>query len=47
MILLADRIADGGEPVLRLLDITVQRNGYGRQLDSFEADVAIPTPGAA
>jgi len=47
MILLADRIADGDEPVLRLLDITVQRNGYGRQLDSFEADVAIPTLGAA
>ena len=46
-VLLADRIADGDEPVLRLLDITVQRNGYGRQLDSFEADVAIPTLGAA
>ena len=45
MILLADRIADGDEPVLRLLDITVQRNAYGRQLDSHEADVAIPTLG--
>jgi 5'-phosphate synthase pdxT subunit len=45
MILLADRIADGGEPVLRLLDITVERNAYGRQLDSFEADVAIPSLG--
>jgi 5'-phosphate synthase pdxT subunit len=45
MILLADRIADGEEPVLRLLDITVQRNAYGRQLDSFEADLSIPSLG--
>jgi 5'-phosphate synthase pdxT subunit len=45
MILLADRIADGDEPVLQLLDITVQRNAYGRQLDSFEADLAIPAVG--
>lgn len=46
MILLADRIADGDEPVLRLLDITVQRNAYGRQLDSFEADIELPSLGA-
>jgi 5'-phosphate synthase pdxT subunit len=45
MILLANRIADGDEPVLRLLDITVQRNAYGRQLDSFEADLAVPSLG--
>jgi 5'-phosphate synthase pdxT subunit len=45
MILLADRIADGDEPVLRLLDITVQRNAYGRQLDSFEAEIQIPSLG--
>ena len=45
MILLADRLSDGEEPVLRLLDITVQRNAYGRQLDSFEADVEIPSLG--
>ncbi len=47
MILLANRIADGDEPVLGLLDITVQRNAYGRQLDSFEADVEIPSLGGA
>jgi 5'-phosphate synthase pdxT subunit len=47
MILLATRIADGDEPVLSLLDITVQRNAYGRQLDSFEADVEIPSLGDA
>ena len=45
MILLADRIADGDEPVLKLLDVTVQRNAYGRQLDSFEADIDIPALG--
>ncbi|MBI2776406.1 MAG: pyridoxal 5'-phosphate synthase glutaminase subunit PdxT [Chloroflexi bacterium] len=45
MILLADRIAGGDEPVLRLLDVTVQRNAYGRQLDSFEADIPIPALG--
>jgi 5'-phosphate synthase pdxT subunit len=45
MILLANRIADGDEPVLQLLDITVQRNAYGRQLDSFEADLEIPSLG--
>lgn len=47
MILLADRIADGDEPVFRLLDIEVRRNAYGRQLDSFEADVTIPFLGDA
>ncbi|PZR64152.1 MAG: pyridoxal 5'-phosphate synthase glutaminase subunit PdxT [Chloroflexi bacterium] len=42
MILLADRIIDGDEPVFRLLDLAVRRNGYGRQLDSFEADLETP-----
>ena len=45
MILLAQRIAGGDEPVLGLLDITVQRNAYGRQLDSFEADLDVPVLG--
>jgi 5'-phosphate synthase pdxT subunit len=45
MILLAERIADGDEPVLGLLDITVQRNAYGRQLDSFETELSIPSLG--
>ena len=45
MILLADRIAEGDEPVLRLLDVEVRRNAYGRQLDSFEADVDMPAIG--
>lgn len=41
MILLAQRV-DGGEPsVFGLLDIGVRRNAYGRQLDSFEADLDV------
>jgi pyridoxal 5'-phosphate synthase pdxT subunit len=38
MIVMA-REVDGGEPLLCLLDIRVARNAYGRQVDSFEADV--------
>ena len=45
MILLADRVAGGEEPYLGLLDIEVWRNGYGRQLDSFEADLDAPALG--
>lgn len=45
MILLARSIDDGDEPVLAALDISVRRNGYGRQLDSFEADLDAPSLG--
>ena len=45
MILLADRLADGEAPVLGLLDVEVRRNAYGRQLDSFEADLEMPALG--
>lgn len=45
LILLAERILDGDEPVLPLLDVAVQRNAYGRQLESFEADLSIPSLG--
>lgn len=45
MILLAERIADGDEPVFPLIDLELRRNGYGRQLDSFEADLDIPLLG--
>jgi 5'-phosphate synthase pdxT subunit len=40
MIVMAKRV-DGGEPLLGLVDITVLRNAYGRQVDSFEADVTV------
>jgi len=45
MILLATEISDGDEPVLPLLDVTVKRNAFGRQLDSFEAQIDVPVLG--
>lgn len=41
MILLADRIEDGaaGQETIGGLDITVRRNAFGRQVDSFETDL--------
>ena len=41
MILLADKILDGRDDQRHfgVLDITVRRNGYGRQVDSFETDL--------
>lgn len=43
MILLSDRIIDGrpDQVALGVLDIGVRRNGYGRQVDSFEADLQV------
>jgi 5'-phosphate synthase pdxT subunit len=40
MIVMAKRV-DGGQPLFGLIDITVLRNAYGRQVDSFEADVTV------
>ncbi len=42
MIMLADRIEDGtaDQETLGGLDITVRRNAFGRQVDSFEGDVS-------
>ena len=46
MILLAKEIADAdGVVPLGLMDITVRRNAFGRQVDSFETDLAIPVLG--
>jgi|TARA_B100002003_G_scaffold5468_1_gene5035 5'-phosphate synthase pdxT subunit len=43
MILLASSVADGrsDQESLAAIDIDVRRNGYGRQIDSFEADVNV------
>jgi 5'-phosphate synthase pdxT subunit len=43
LILLADRLTDGvaGQQTLGGLDITARRNAFGRQVDSFEADVPV------
>ena len=40
MIVMAERVEDG-EPLLGLVDVTVRRNAYGRQVDSFEADLEV------
>lgn len=42
LIVMAQRAADLDYPTLEALDITVRRNAFGRQVDSFEADVTIP-----
>ena len=43
MILLADRVLDAvdGQKTFGGLDITVRRNAFGRQVDSFESDIDI------
>jgi len=48
MILLATEIIDGraDQRPFGAIDIAVRRNGYGRQLDSFETDLDIPGLGA-
>lgn len=45
MIMLADRLRDGraGQETFGGLDVTVRRNAFGRQVDSFEADVPFTT----
>jgi len=45
MIVLSKRIAGGEAPVLPLLDVTVVRNAFGRQLGSFEGEVVVPVLG--
>jgi pyridoxal 5'-phosphate synthase pdxT subunit len=40
LILLAKNLV-GHEPHIGVMDITVERNSFGRQVDSFEADLAI------
>ncbi len=48
MILLAREITEGrkaGQAQLGLMDITARRNAFGRQIDSFETDLAVPVLG--
>ncbi len=45
MILLAREISDSDVEPLELMDITVRRNAFGRQKDSFEAELTIPVLG--
>jgi pyridoxal 5'-phosphate synthase pdxT subunit len=43
MIMLADRMADGiaGQQTFGGIDMTVRRNAFGRQVDSFESDIEL------
>ena len=43
MIMLADRLADGvpGQQTYGGIDMTVRRNAFGRQVDSFESDITL------
>ena len=41
MILLASALSDGDQPLIGALDVVVKRNAFGRQNDSFEADLDI------
>jgi 5'-phosphate synthase pdxT subunit len=46
MIVLAKEILGGDPPVLPVLDVTVERNAFGRQLDSFETELDVPVLGS-
>jgi 5'-phosphate synthase pdxT subunit len=48
LILLAGEVADGrpDQRSFGVLDVSVLRNGYGRQRDSFETELTIPAVGA-
>ncbi|MHB1135084.1 MAG: pyridoxal 5'-phosphate synthase glutaminase subunit PdxT [Chloroflexota bacterium] len=45
LILLARDIGGGEQPLLGVLDAVVQRNAFGRQLQSFETELAVPALG--
>ena len=45
MILLANEISDSDVEPLGVMDIRVRRNAFGRQKDSFEAELSIPVLG--
>ncbi|MGY1772302.1 pyridoxal 5'-phosphate synthase glutaminase subunit PdxT [Blastococcus sp. SYSU D00813] len=47
MVLLADRLVDAaeGQETVGGLDVTVRRNAFGRQVDSFESRVELSGPG--
>jgi len=45
-IVLAERVSDG-EPPLGVLPLDIERNAYGRQVDSFESEIDVPELGFA
>ena len=46
-IFLATRVPGRPQTILSLMDMTVERNAFGRQVDSFEADLKVPKLGPA
>lgn len=47
MILLSKTIVDSEQYRLGLMDTVVERNAFGRQVESFETDLRVPALGAA
>jgi len=45
-IFIAREVPGHPHPLAELMDIRVRRNAFGRQLDSFEADLSVPVLGA-
>ncbi len=45
MILLANKISDSDAEPIGAMDLTVRRNAFGRQVDSFETELKIPALG--
>ena len=47
LIAMARKTEGRDDPVLGLMDIDVERNAYGRQVDSFETEIDVPALGEA
>jgi 5'-phosphate synthase pdxT subunit len=45
LIFLATATTGAPQPLLGVLDVVVERNAFGRQVDSFEADLEVAAPG--
>ena len=46
LIFLAKDLGENQQPILGLMDVSVNRNAFGRQIDSFETDLDIPVLGS-
>ncbi len=44
-ILLSREVTNPEQPSLGFIDATIERNGFGRQVDSFEAELSVDIPG--
>lgn len=47
LIVLATEVVGHNQPLIGAIDITVNRNAFGSQVDSFETDLAVPALGEA